>query len=191
MKRLFAAAAALLLTLCASAQGFIVKGGLNFSHFDPDNISNYNAWTAGIGWQTYSRGGFSIQPELIYRVNGATFKDAAELAMNYLELPVNVQWGIDLLVAKPFIFVAPFVGYNLSNAITPDNFIDLNSMNNAVDDFDYGIGAGVGLNVWKLQLSAKCNWMFGHVANWGAFVESLRDLDINMATCELSVGFKF
>lgn len=191
MKRLFAAAAALLLTLCASAQGFIVKGGLNYSHFDPSNLGAYNAWTAGIGWQSYSRGGFSIQPELIYRVNGACFSDAASIQMNYIEVPVNIQWGIDLLVAKPFIFVAPFFGYNLSNIATPVSFIDQTRMDNAVDDIDYGVGAGFGINVWKLQLCAKYNWMFGPVADWSTFVSDLRGIDISMASLELSVGIKF
>ena len=60
----------------AKAEGFVVKGGFNYSNFNPDDIGGYNAWFAGIGYQTYSWNGFSLQPELLYRVNGAKFGDA-------------------------------------------------------------------------------------------------------------------
>lgn len=174
----------------ASAQGTVIKGGFNYSRFTPEVPGGYNGWYAGIAYQTYSRAGFSFQPELIYRVNGASLSDASTLRMNYIEIPFNIQWGVDLLVAKPFIFASPFVGYNLSSLISTDGSLADISVRDAVSDINYGVGAGFGINVWKLQLSAKYNWQFGKVADWGRISPDLSDLDINMATFELSVGFK-
>ena len=196
MKKITATLLAVVAVLCftgtaAQAEGFLVKGGFNYSNFNPDDIGNYSAWFAGIGYQTYSWNGFALQPELIYRVNGAKFSDAASLRMNYLELPVNVQWGIDLLVAKPYLFVAPFIGCNLANAITPEGYVSNETLRTAVNRIDYGFGAGFGIDIWYLQLTAKYNWMFGPVANWSAFMDSLSGIRINMATFEVSLGLKF
>ncbi len=194
MRRVFAIASFLIMmTLCAdraSAQGIIIKGGLNTSHYASEQIGDNMAWTAGIAYQTYSRAGFSLQPELIYKVNGASLDDAVMLRMNYLELPVNIQWGIDLLIAKPFLFVSPFVGCNLSNLITPDGYVTRETLDKAISTLDYGVGAGIGLNFWRLQLTAKYNWMLGNVADWGCISPDLSGLDINMATFELSLGIK-
>ena len=196
MKKITATLLATVALLCmtgtaASAEGFVVKGGFNYSHFDPHDIGNYSAWMAGIGYQTYSWNGFALQPELIYRVNGAKFEDAASLRMNYLELPVNVQWGIDLLVAKPYLFVAPFIGCNLANAITPEGYVSAETIRNAVRMLDYGVGAGIGIDFWYLQLTAKYNWMFGPVADWGAFMDRLSGIRFNMATFEVALAIKF
>ena len=150
-----------------------------------------SAWMTGIGYQTYSWNGFALQPELIYRVNGAKFEDAASLRMNYLELPVNVQWGIDLLVAKPYVFVAPFIGCNLANAITPEGYVSKETLSNAVRLLDYGVGAGLGIDFWYLQLTAKYNWMFGPVADWSAFMDRLAGIRFNMATFEVALAIKF
>ena len=196
MRKTTATLLAIVAVLCmtgtaASAEGFVVKGGFNYSHFDPHDIGNYSAWMAGIGYQTYSWNGFALQPELIYRVNGAKFEDAASLRMNYLELPVNVQWGIDLLVAKPYIFVAPFIGCNLANAITPEGYVSAETIRNAVRMLDYGVGAGLGIDFWYLQLTAKYNWMFGPVADWSAFMDRLSGIRFNMATFEVALAIKF
>lgn len=191
MKRLAASIIAVLMTsVCTFAEGTFLRGGLNYSHFDPNDLCGYNGWYAGIGYQTYSRAGFSLQPELIFKVNGASFDDASSLRMNYIELPVNVQWGIDLLIAKPFLFVSPFLGYNFNNLATPADRWDSMTLNEAISDIDCGIGAGVGLNVWQLQFAAKYNWLFGKVVDWGMLKPSLADLQFQMATFEISIGFR-
>ena len=40
--------------------------------------------------------------------------------MNYVEVPVNIQWGPDLLIARPFVFASPFIGYNLKNRFSKE-----------------------------------------------------------------------
>ena len=126
----------------AKAEGFVVKGGFNYSNFNPDDIGGYNAWFAGIGYQTYSWNGFAL-------------------------------------------------GCNLGNAISPEGYVSRETLSNAVRFLDYGIGAGVGIDFWYLQLTAKYNWMFGPVADWSVFVDNLAGLRINMATFEVALAIKF
>lgn len=145
MKRLFSILI-VLSALCtgAQAQGFIVKGGASID-------GRYDGWLAGIGYQTFSKDGFSVQPELIYK-SVTNLKVIPESSTRtYLDLPVNLQYGVDLLVAKPFLIVSPFVGYRLSG-YEQDNDTRL----------DYGCGTGLGINFWYLQLDAKYNWSFSN-----------------------------
>ena len=58
----------------ANAQGLIIKGGLSYANiaagFEVPNvqIKNYTGWHFGLGFQTGSLMGFSLQPELLYNV---------------------------------------------------------------------------------------------------------------------------
>jgi hypothetical protein len=99
--------------------------------------------------------------------------------VGYLELPVSVQWGPDLLVFRPFLDVTPYVGYALhSNIKTVVDDVDLGFDNlnnikdtamedvkkgfqNMVNDLEYGLGLGAGLEVWKFQVICRYNWNFG------------------------------
>lgn len=184
MKRLFAAAAALLLALSASAQGFIVKGGVDFQKTPDRSHVTYNSWFAGIGVQSFSRSGFSVQPELLYRVNSGQFDGFMDYTMNSVELPVAIQWGIDLLVAKPFIFLAPTIGYDLSNTVGADKNMQIPVFRKIVDHLEYGAGAGFGVNIWKVQIVGKYNWVLGRAG----------ESDISFSeppVFDLSLGVKF
>lgn len=193
MKRLFAAAVALLLALGASAQGFIIKGGVNVPNQTAvSDITSFNSWFAGIGVQSFSRAGFSIQPELLYRVNGVTLEDAKSYKLNTIELPVNIQWGIDLLVAKPFIFVTPFAGYNLINAEGAGDDLVLNMLEKVCRSLEYGAGIGAGINIWKLQLTGRYNWTFGQIDDWSTISKDLKGINMyNASSLEFALGIKF
>ena len=76
--------------------------------------------------------GFAIQPSLMY--NSVKFDS--------IEVPVSFQWGPDLLIFRPFLEVAPYVGYKLSD----------------IKGLGYGIGLGGGLEVWRFQATCRYNW---------------------------------
>ena len=107
--------------LNAGAQGIIIKGGYNYSNVDinksttvSDIKKGKSGWQIGVGYQSESSHGFSIQPEIVYKVSGYKFSDVQNLNLGYVEVPVNVQWGPDLLIARPFIFAGPYVGQKVS-----------------------------------------------------------------------------
>ena len=145
-----------------------VKGGLNFSSFSADYISfsNRTGWHAGAMMNTSFPFGLTLQPELLYSSKGANFDQyissflpggcvvsSPSPVINYIEMPVDLQWGIKLPLLRPYLSLTPYASY----AINSDPSID------DIKKWDSGIGVGAGIDIWKLQLSVKYFWGFGNV----------------------------
>jgi hypothetical protein len=56
--------------------------------------------------------------------------------MHYIQLPVNIQWGLDLMLFRPFVMVSPFLSYQLAKESS------IKGMNWNTDKLGYGIGLG-------------------------------------------------
>ena len=181
----------LLGSVAAYAQHAIVKGGFNYTNATIEGMkAGKSGWQAGIGLQTESWTGFSLQPEIIYKVKGVTLEDATKVSMNYIEVPVNVQWGPDLLIARPFIFASPFIGYNLGTRFSKESTI-ADTITKNFHRFEYGLGIGLGINVWKLQITGKYNWNFGRITNWSDAAANVKGMDPAGRTLEICVGLLF
>ena len=203
MKKLLVVFAALLLTSAAvSAKGgFGVTAGFNTNAAKLNDVSldSRYGWNAGITYQLNLPLGFSVQPALLYTqksgavaitglgilnelVSGSVYQSVGSLSV-----PVSVQWGPDLIVARPFLDVTPYVGYALTNklkAVDPD----IEGVTEGKKGLDYGIGLGAGINVWRLQAVVRYNWTFGTMGNLENFVgmETLKNtvyggLSVNVA----------
>lgn len=196
MKRIVTILAAILfLSATASAQGLYVKGGLTYgkavAEFKDYKVDNYTGWQIGAGFQTEPVFGFSLQPEINYTIRGAKIGDFGDVRMSYIEVPVNIQYGIDLVVVKPFIFAAPFVGYNVKNAMGK-NITTLVDILDETKKFEYGFGLGAGLEVARrIQITAKYNWDFGNVDSWDDYVSSVKGLNRATAGMIVTVGLRF
>lgn len=178
-----------------SARGFLIKGGVNFPSLDLKDINSFDikgstGWHAGIGYQTGSAAGFSFQPELNYVRNTVKVSESnssESLNTNMLQLVPNVQWGIDLIACKPFIFAAPYVGLNLG--------VDGTSLTEQIKEnikkLDWGVGAGLGINVWKIQVTGKYSWSFGDVLNLQDYVQQVKDVKISNGAFILSLALVF
>jgi hypothetical protein len=103
------------------------------------------------------------------------------LKMGFLELPVAVQWGIDLLLFRPYLEVAPFVGCAVAKNDPNIKWTDINR-------FSYGVGLGGGLEVWKLQVSARYNWNLGPLAKASTAFGTIMQ-NKNFGGVTLSVAF--
>lgn len=185
MKKLLTLLAAILTVaaFCSEsfAQGrFGIMGGANFSKLNVETIKSeaLTRYHVGITYQLKLPLGFSIQPSLLYQVKGGTLgseetadaKSSADITVGYLELPVSFQWGPDLLLFRPFVDVTPFVGYGLNNKITFDATTGVDQVSLAYKNkwdsqslkrFEYGIGLGIGLEIWKVQVIGRYNWNLG------------------------------
>jgi hypothetical protein len=178
--------------LSAGAQGFIVKAGYNYSASSVSEMKKgRSGWQAGIGFQTSSSHGFSFQPELLYKVSGLKLSDGANLSLGYLELPLNVQWGPDLLICRPFVFAGPYVGYKVRTAASSD-FPE--SAASVLNKFEFGLGAGLGINIWKLQIAGRFNWNLGSFADVKSaqqVIQQYEELKGKARMFEISVGLRF
>ena len=204
-----AAVAAMMLSLSATAGGgFLIKAGVSSSNMDLNKeianviseglsdsfFANFTGYNVGLGYRTGSWNNFKLQPELIYNVRGTRIDDITNWRMSYVELPVNVQWGIDLILLRPYLQVAPFVGYDFLN-ITSDTTTGktLGTVTSDAYRFEYGLSIGGGLDLMNhVQLSVTYNWNFGAVANLDDYQEQIAGITRQNARClQISLAYLF
>ncbi len=173
-----AAAAAILLCTEASAQSysatrFGVLGGFTSSSTTIKNVTtkSVSLYHAGVTAEFPLLGGFHIQPSIIYQVKGASadnigsvaLSDFFETKVGFIEIPVQLQWGPDLMAFRPYAFAEPFVGFRISDK----NKGAAETVSDKLKKAEYGLGLGVGLEISRFQLSAKYYWNFGEIYNTG------------------------
>ena len=178
----------------AGAQSFGLKAGMNFSSINNGAVKDNIGYQAGLTYQIDFPLWFSIQPELMFHVKGGKVGTGGEsdaFGLGYLEIPVNIQWGIDLLLFRPYIEVSPYVAYAVGK------FNDIKNMEwDNFNRFDYGIGVGIGVEIWKFQISGRYSWSLGKLADFRD-IEGIGDyLDKNVKGAklrgfELSLAFLF
>ncbi len=207
MKRLLISVVALFMifSVQASAQARLgVIAGMNFntSKFTDISVKSKAGWNAGLSCLVDLPLGFSVQPSLVYSQKSASITSEISQNMGFVELPLSVQWGPDLLVLRPFIDVTPYIGYAVSNRTRISNEIidaKIKGKNwEGKERFEYGLGLGGGLNVWKFQIIARYCWNFGSLYNnstWDDIKGHLKD-DLNVESknfggVTLSLAFFF
>lgn len=144
-----------------------IKGGLTMSnlYIDRDNLDDENArfgFHAGLFSQIMYLETFGIQPEILYSAKGtkATYggliNQTVNFYLNYLEVPI-------FLVLRPLEILefqaGPYLGLLLNSEIKYSGNIegyDEISRDN-FKTLDYGIGAGVALNLGNLQAGVRYN----------------------------------
>ena len=111
--------------------------------------------------------GFYLQPGLQYieKTGGIGMRSGDDIiyiaprwTSNFIEIPVQIQWGKTFNKIKPYCFAEPFIGYNLN----PKG--QTNPMVGIVGPFEGGLGLGAGIELFKhVQISARYSWNFGHL----------------------------
>lgn len=209
MKKVVSLIAALMLCCNAFAGGFLVKAGLSNSNMDLNQdvgsvisreilggsfFKNFTGYHIGAGFRTDSWNGFKLQPELLYNVRGTRVDDLTNWKMSYLEMPVNLQWGLDLVILRPFLQVAPCIGYNFSNTTSStDAGGALGRVTTNANRFEYGISVGGGLDLMNMiQLSLTYNWNFGAVADLSEYQDQVAGIERRNARClQFSLAYLF
>lgn len=163
-----------------------VMGGFTSSSTSIKNVDNKSVslYHVGLTAEIPLFGGFAVQPSVLYQVKGlsadkwgsANISETVgsfETKVGYLEVPVQVQWGPDLLLFRPYVFAEPFAGYRLGQD-TKGVFAD--GLKESLKKFEYGLGLGAGLEIWKLQVSFKYFWNFGDIYSTGGnLADSTKD----------------
>lgn len=203
MRRVIALVAVLcmIIPVLNAQSGFGIKGGMNFNTMsdlkpvDGDGLINVKSRTGyhfGVMYKAKLPLGFAFQPELLYmnKISKMSVGDndrfSKDARLHYLQLPVGIQWGVDLVLFRPYLQFTPYVGYAISKGGIYNN-IDWDDLNR----FAYGFGLGAGIEIWKIQLSGRYSWDLGKVKNfeWPNLRKEVKN-EKNRGF-ELSIGFLF
>ena len=145
----------------AAAQ-FGVKAGIYTSHFSDVKKEDFKlkdnvGFQAGVLYKLHVVPSFVVQPELLYVEKKAKLESKIPGAvsenynLSFLQVPVSLQYGPNLVVARPFVQVVPYISYALGKSEDVGEWKDINR-------FTGGIGLGAGVDVWKLQFNVRYNW---------------------------------
>jgi hypothetical protein len=181
MKKLAIILSVFLLTAVSlhAQKGFGVKAGMNFNSMSDlevndlkTSVNRKTGFHAGVLYKIDLPFGIGIQPELLYIQKGGSIDEkftessalsaytSGDFKMHYIQLPLNIQWGLDLMLFRPFVMVSPFLSYQLAKESS------IKGMNWNTDKLGYGIGLGAGLDLWKFQVSGKYNWDLGKASEF-------------------------
>ena len=126
----------------------------------------------------------SIQPGVIYATQGAKhewdnyFMSQMAISLSYLQIPVNIQYILDIGGLNLFLQTGPYLGYAISGKGKfwdtegkrisdidlknkygiEETKIKFGSKENEHNPFDFGIGLGIGMQVVNLQVGLGYNF---------------------------------
>jgi hypothetical protein len=162
----------LIISSVASAQvRFGVKAGANLSNFSTkssfiDQVKGATNYQFGVLFQAKALG-LAIQPEVLYSVKGGDFNNSilsglfsgtdTKFRSQNIEIPVNIQYGMDAGLARVYLQAGPYVSF-LTGALINNSADEYENVKDNVSTVDFGLGAGVGLEVLGIQLAVKYDW---------------------------------
>ena len=117
---------------------------------------------AGLTYKFNLGAGFAIQPSVLYQVKGACIDKLGEASSEdfkvktgFVELPLGLQWGPDLLAFRPFVMAEPFIGYKVGSYDRGDETVE-EWFERSKNDFEYGFSVGGGVELaGNIQLSVQ------------------------------------
>jgi hypothetical protein len=148
---------------------------------------------------------FALQPELMYVFSNSKMKTSANLfgfedgtpdvkwAFQSIQLPINLKYKMGVENLKFYVTAGPYLGYLVSGKLKAEasgisGSIDLFESETTGDSgfkrFDFGLGAGFGVEVSKFAVGV--GYQYG-IAN----LISASDGSFKLGTFNLSVGYFF
>ena len=148
--------------------------------------------------------GFGIAPgvEWIYVMDNevqnlnaivTTVKDGKKFKEHYINVPVDVNWGIDLKILRVYVFAGPTFSFNVSSKTTAttealgkevESVYDTKDVLGEYKNFDLMLGGGVGVDLFN-KIRVKCGY------DWGLMNRGNSDLELHRQQLRLGVGFIF
>lgn len=159
-----------------------IKGGINLSNFYGSEIDAENAklgFNVGLFTEVAVGEYFSIQPELLLTTKGnrTTYGDDSGLAdlvnaegdarfnLTYLEIPVLAKATIGEVLN---LHIGPYAGYLIGANVDTDGTFDAEVEEidrSRFNTWDYGLAAGVGIDLAVVTIGARYNLGLREVAN--------------------------
>ncbi|MCF6350354.1 MAG: PorT family protein [Flavobacteriaceae bacterium] len=178
----------LFLSISISAQTYFgFKVGANFANFSGDVENNGIKPSFHVGGvvEVQINDFFSVQPEVLFSMQGYQDKDDALLKYNYHY--VNVPIMVKYFVNENFsIDAGPQVGMLLAAKISTgtEELTDVKDLSNT---FDYGVNLGGSYEMDNgMNINIRYNYGLANV-----FDNESNDLKANNTVIQVSLGYKF
>ena len=183
MKRLILLLLLATSTLFASAQ-FGVKAGLNLSNVGGDDAEDNKmllGFYLGVYYNAMISGNISIQPELVYSMEGAKYDDGSDefkLLLNYMKLTALLRYNM----ASGFFFgTGPQLGFLMSANVKADG--------EKVDVKDQFKGTNFA---WAFALGYMSASGIGFYARYDLGLANIVDDDeADLKTRNISIGLRY
>ena len=182
MKKLFVVLATLFVAVSAHAQ-FGVMAGITSSKADLKeayaDVKNATSYHVGVAYKM-DLGLITIQPAILYNVKGSRVQNIAnkitdgtvtagdfEYKTGSVEVPVQIQAGLNLGVLRAYGILEPFVGYQITNTANYANGgskIDV-KWDEVKNKLEYGVGIGAGVElIQHVQVAVRYFWNLGNAS---------------------------
>lgn len=155
---------------------FGVKAGLNYANFSGSDLQTdaITSYHAGLSAQIKLGQKFSVQPEVMYSTQGASYKNLNQelkQQLGYVSIPLLARIHMAKIVSLDF---GPQFSYLLSKDVDFDT--DIN-------EFDFAATGGVTINLTE-SLFIQGRYVLG-------LTEISKNADAKNAVGQLSLGFTF
>lgn len=158
----------------AKAQSYGIKGGVNFANLSGSDAEGFDSLTGfhlGVTAEFSIFQNLSLQPELVYSVQGAKLEDT-DYKLGYLTLPVMVKFYLN---DKLSIHAGPQFGLLVSES----DEVKENDNNTT----DYGISAGIEYKIiGGLFAQARYNSGLSEISD---------NAEVKNTVFQLSLGYQF
>ncbi|TDE27717.1 MULTISPECIES: porin family protein [Flavobacterium] len=172
-------------TMQAQLVKFGIKAGLNYANQTGSEITinstNYNkkdaitSYHAGLVAEIKLTDGFSVQPELLYSTQGASYENAGEEFKNelgYLSIPVLAKFHLNKTVSLD-------LGPQASFLLSERNDFDVKN----AETFEFGVAGGLGFNITK-NFFLQGRYVLG-------LTEASKEAEVKNSVLQISAGFTF
>jgi opacity protein-like surface antigen len=156
---------------------FGIKAGVNYANFEGSDLQTdaITSYHAGLVTEIKLTDSFSLQPELLYSTQGASYKNAGTEFKNelgYLSIPVLAKIHLNKTVSLD-------LGPQASFLLSERNAFDINN----AETFEFAAVGGLGFNVTK-HFFLQARYVLG-------LTEVSKDADVKNSVVQVSAGFTF
>jgi hypothetical protein len=165
-----------------------ILAGVNLAKLSGGDIadaSNRTGFVGGLFVTLHFAGGFAIEPEALYTMQGSKFKDTDfTVKLDYISVPVLLRYDFKTPGVHPYIFAGPTFSFKAKCQVTQDGDSADCSDDTEITpkSFDIGATGGAGVAFGKLSVSARYTAGFSKVAD---------DFDAKNRTISVLAGLAF
>ncbi len=157
---------------------FGIKGGINYIHLENYGKGFYSDFDAKPGWSVgalfqYTWGGFlnySIVPEILF-TESKTDVDLLYITdcmstIQTIDIPISFKLGLQLSkIFKPYILGNVYGSLMVNHHGDFFEMLDIDSTSTSakLNKLFFGVGAGMGFDLWKFQLEGRYRWNLNRI----------------------------